>query len=113
MEFPQEIWCEIMSYFHSTWRRTYHINAITTLISNRPKTGWKRVRDLYDSFYLFLQCDVYLCQRSKKIQFLLIKSPFYIRRAVNKGRIKQDFMDIWENYSKLFPSHHLIRFVRI
>ena len=113
MLFPHDIWFQIMSYFHSSLRKTYHIDVITKLISNRPKTGWKRVRNLYDSFYLYLQCDVYLWQRSKKIQFLLIRSPFYIRRAVNKGRIKQDFMDIWENYSKLFPSHHLIRFVRI
>ncbi len=112
MELPQEIWCEVMSYFHSTWRRTYHIDAITELLSNRPKTGWKRVRNLYDSFYLYLLCDLYLYQRSPEIKFLKIKAPFYLRRVDKTGRIKGDINEIWDGYSKLYPSHHLIVFVR-
>lgn len=114
MQFPDDIWGQIMSYFHSSWRKTYHIDAISVLLSHRPNTGWKRVKkNMYDSYYLYLQSDLYLWQRSPEIQFLKIKSPFYIRRLVKRGRIERDFIEIWENYSKLFPGHHLIRFVRI
>ena len=113
MEFPRDIWYLILSYFHSSWRRTYHIEAINELISNKPQTGWKRVRNKYDSFYLYLQSDLYLLQRSPEIQFLKIKAPFYFRRVINSGCIKRDISEIWEGYSKLFPSHHLIRFIRI
>ena len=113
MEFPSDIWTQIMSYFHSSWRRTYHIDAMTALLSNRPNAGWKRVQNIYDSFYLYLQCDLYLWQRSPEIQFLKIKSPFYFRKVANTGQIRQDISDIWKGYSKLFPDHHLIPFIRI
>ena len=113
MLFPHDIWCLIMSYFHSSLRKTYHIDAITELISNKAPAGWNRVRNFYDSYYLYLQCDLYLWQRSPEIQFLKKMSPFYIRRVVKRGSIERDFIEIWENYSKLFPGHHLIRFVRI
>lgn len=115
MQFPHDIWGQIMSYFHSSWRKTYHIDAISELLSHRPNSGWKRVLagNMYDSYYLYLQSDLYLWQKSPEIQFLKIKSPFYIRKVENTGRIKREITDIWDEYSKLFPNHPIIRFIRI
>tara|TARA_Y100000992_G_C21168319_1_gene444577 strand:+ start:498 stop:839 length:342 start_codon:yes stop_codon:yes gene_type:complete len=112
MQFPDDIWNEVISYFHSTWRKTIHFEAMATLLSFRPKTGWQRVRNMYDSYYLFLQSDVYLYKNNPEIIYLKIKGPFYFHRVVNTSKIEQDFIEIWDAYSKLFPCHHLIRFVR-
>lgn len=112
MLFPDDVWSEVMSYFHSPLRKTPHHDSMNALLSDRPAIGWKRVRHLYDSYYLFLVSDVYIYERHPEIVHLKRKAPFYIHRVVHTGRTKRDFIDVWDAYTRLFPCHHLIRFVR-
>jgi hypothetical protein len=108
MEFPTEIWREIMGYFHSHWRCASHYIAAAELFNKNPKTGWRRVCEIYDSYYLFIISSSWIYWSVPRIQHLLIPPDVLIRRGCAKGRAYDDFMVIWSAYALRYPSHHIL-----
>jgi hypothetical protein len=100
MEFPTEIWREIMGYFHSHWRCTSHYIAATELFNKNPQIGWQRVREVDDSFYLFVIVRSWIYSRSPSIHHIINRPDVVICRGCAKGNVFNDFVAIWSAYAK-------------
>lgn len=110
MEFPGDIWREIMSYFHSAYKVPLHY---TSLVENKQfyfsreknKRGFHRCRlsylpqrryisemeKVYDSFYM----TAILCSRNTTNKK---ESSFQIKRNTAHPDIIDDFIKIFDEY---------------
>ena len=110
MEFPGDIWIEIMSYFHSAYKVPLHY---TSLVENKQfyfsreknKRGTCRCRlsylpqrryisemeKVYDSFYM----TAILCSRNTTNKK---ESSFQIKRKTAHPDIIDDFITIFDEY---------------
>ena len=109
MEFPGDIWIEIMSYFHSAYKVPLHYtslvenkqfyfpekktNALTCRcrLSYLPQRRYiSEMEKVYDSFYM----TVILCSRNTTNK----KSSFQIKRKTAHPDIIDDFITIFDEY---------------
>ena len=103
MDFPQEIWKYIFSYFHSLFKKPEHFNVIDYIINYKPQIGWQRVRNLHDNFYLYLLFNTMINDRRKKLTFPFKCRPLISFKRfidINSPMINGDFKKIRKYYIK-------------
>ena len=72
MLFPAELWNNIFSYFHSTFKTPNHYIIMNDVLNYNPQIGWARVRNLHDNFYLYFLFNTIMWNKRKKYSTLFL-----------------------------------------
>lgn len=108
MDFPEDIWSEILGYFHSPYKCPSHYKAIDELLGLHPNTGWQNVSKIYDSYYLYTISVSWTYWSVPDIQHLIVPPDLNMRRNVATGTVKDDFIQIWNTYASKYPYHRTL-----
>ena len=108
MDFPQDIWSEIMSYFHSSYKKPIHYvcmlenNLFYFSRAKNKKMVWlpKQFRSqlnlemdkVYNSFYMTIVLNMVGNTTFKSSNSIILK------RRIAKNKILEDFNNIFEQY---------------
>ena len=106
MEFPHELWTDIMSYFHSAYKHPSHYDAI--MATEHFHTNCQLIQRYNDSYRYGYYClDSYYARiiisnwhywSVPDIQHLLIRPQVSFRRGIATGVVLNEFKDIWNAY---------------
>lgn len=108
MEFPQDIWREIMNYFPTVYHEPPHYNAIMGIDMFRKR---KRINEdpyttLDDkSFYISIVISSWWYWAFPDIQRLMVAPEVPLTRGVASGYIRQEFIEIYDKY--LLQGHNM------
>lgn len=108
MEFPRDLWGEIMSYFHSAYRKPLHYNCLlentdfyftreknkkmSFLLPSQKSLFDLQMKKVYDSFYM----KIILTARNTTLK--KNKSSICLKRRKAPLNIVNDFKQIFEEY---------------
>lgn len=107
-ELPEELWKKVMTYFHSSYKKPLHYEAVSKCeyfmrrrninkywglspISNLTKYG------TFDSFYIWIVLNNWTYWEMSDLD--IYKPDFTMIRRVAKGQVKKDFEEIWQTYA--------------
>ncbi len=107
-EFPPELWGVVMSYFHSSYKKPLHYDALMNCdyftrrrninlywglspLCNLTKYG------VFDSFYIWIVLNNWVYWEFDDLN--VHKPPITMVRKVAQGRVKTDFEEIWNMYA--------------
>jgi len=107
-ELPTELWDIVMTHFHSCYKKPLHYEAIMKCESftrrrninlqwglsplcNCTKYG------VYDSFYIWIVLNNWIYWEFSDID--IRKPTLNMNRKVAKGRVKDEFEEIWTSYA--------------
>ena len=103
MDFPQDIWNTIMSYFHSTYKKSSHYECIMDVPEfyfirkyhqNCYNYGLKWNKSFsVDSYYMKIILD-----NSLRSKYNHRNNKITLTRGVASTNIRDDFKKIFENY---------------
>lgn len=105
MNFPDEIWVTVMSYFHSIYKKPFHYDAIMKVSefyfcvanhrdSHKYGLRWNRSLQV-DSYYMRL--IIYSNFNQSNLQKT---SQIKLKRGVASPKIRDDFINIFEVYKQ-------------
>lgn len=108
MEFPQDIWNEIMSYFHSSYRKPLHYECLlenidfyftreknkkmNALLPHQKSLFDVEMKQVYDSFYM----KIILIARNTTLKKNI--STICLKRQKAPLKVVDDFKQIFEEY---------------
>ena len=110
MEFPADIWNNIFSYFHSSYKKPNHLNAIMKLESFKKRVKLLReicplialdnnTTSIFDSFYMsILLKQVFYDKCNDNIRPLILRPDIRLNIIPTNTLIKGDFLNIIDNY---------------
>lgn len=117
MQFPDEIWRYIFSYFHSSFKKTVHFKSINYIINYNPKIGWQRVRNVHNNFYLYLLFNTMFNENRKN--YNLYNLPIYRGIAslvafkrinhISSPIVTSDFKEIRKLYLKKYNESYIVK----
>jgi hypothetical protein len=107
-ELPTELWDIVMTHFHSCYKKPLHYEAIMKCeyftrrrsinlqwglspLCNRTKYG------VFDSFYIWIVLNNWVYWEFSDID--IRKPTLNMNRKVAKGRVKDEFEEIWTSYA--------------
>jgi len=120
-ELPPELWENIMTYFHSSYKKPYHFQALMNCeyftrrrninkywalspLCNRTKYG------VFDSYYIWIVLNNWIYWEYDDIN--IIKPSVSMVRKVAQGRVKSEFEDIWNMYAVHSNEDNLLSRIR-
>ena len=114
MDFPEDIWNIVMSYFHSSYKKPSHYESIMdvseflfTRYHNRESCKqtlkWNKSSLIVDSYYMLLILNTHFHFSSKNKS----NEKNKLRRGVASCKIRQDFKYIFETYKNLSKTNIL------
>lgn len=108
MEFPQDLWKEIMSYFHSTYKKPLHYECLlensdfyftreknkkmSFLLPYQKSLFDVEMKQVYDSFYIKIILTTGNTTLKKN------KSSICLKRQKASLKVVDDFRQIFEEY---------------
>uniref|UniRef100_A0AB39J755 F-box domain-containing protein n=1 Tax=Florenciella sp. virus SA2 TaxID=3240092 RepID=A0AB39J755_9VIRU len=114
MEFPDELWESIMSYFHSIYKKPSHYVSImncpsfyrrrcinlywSSNNSSLKQIVWNPTPGIFDSFYIWIVLDNWVFWEFDDINILQPKLT--LNRKVASGKVLEDFKQIWQEYAQ-------------
>lgn len=110
MEFSADIWDNIFSYFHSSYKKPTHLDAIMKLESFKKRVKLQReicpliafdnkTTSIFDSFYMsVLLKQVFYDTCNDSIRHLLLRPDIRLNINPTNTIIKHDFLNIVDNY---------------
>ena len=96
MEFPIDIWREIMGFIPMPYREPSHYRAMMGVDAFRNR----RRRSNQDSFYMHLVATSWWYWSYPDVQHLMMAPEVVIRRGVATRQTKQEFVDIYDEYAR-------------
>ena len=114
MSEPKQLWKQVMTYFHSSYKKPLHYEAIigckdfmrrrniTKCFGHSP-LGNVYKHGVYDSFYIWI-VSANLIYRD--LDDLDICKPTLT--MVAKGNVKKDFEEIWQTYADHSGENNLL-----
>jgi hypothetical protein len=120
MEFSSDIWKEIVGYFHSSYKRPSHYDAImdTEHFRNRRRVNrrWNLAlpiekNGLIDSYYIYIVFNAWIYWSASDIQHLLLPPDVNLCRKVARGSVKTDFDEIWRIYADAAESQSVLSLI--
>ena len=116
-ELPPELWDIVMSYFHSSYKKSLHYEAIMNckcFVRRRGINvdwGLSPVRNLskysvFDSFYIWIVLNNWTYWEFYDLD--IHKPNMTMVRKVAKGAVKKDFEEIWETYANHSNENNLL-----
>lgn len=107
-ELPQELWCDVMSYFHSAYKRPLHYNAIMSCKYFKKRRNinidWglsplctQSKYGVFDSYYIWIVLNNWTYWEFYDLN--IVKPERTLNRKVAQGKVKKDFQDIWKTYA--------------
>ena len=110
MEFPQDVWKEIMKFFPTHYRKTYHCQALMELELFEMRM---KLKNNADTFYFYLITSSWVYWSVPDIQHMLVAPEINMNRNVAHIKIKDEFIKIWDDYAKKYPDYHMfITYIR-
>lgn len=115
MEFPEEIWDNILSYFHSSYKKPLHyqsfmqVDMFTRIRSLHKRTHTeKNILLPPDTFYIAIVSSCWIYWSIPDIQHLLIPPDINLRHNVVCESVKDDFIEIWDMYARVQPYDNVL-----
>ena len=117
MFFPEEVFNNILSYFHTFYYRApFHYKAImedeTFSHRNKVSKRWnntalnKKYCCIMDSFYIYIVANNW--NYWKLYDLPIMKPKISLNRKVAKGLVLNDFIFIWKEYAINNDPSHLL-----
>lgn len=103
-EFPEDIWGVVMSFFHSSYKKPSHYNAIMATkdfyVKRRFIKKDKRVNaPIFVSYYAHIIATNWFYWSMPDLQEYLIRPEVSLRRGLAQGKTRDDFVNIWDQYT--------------
>ena len=107
-ELPPELWGNVMSYFHSSYKKPLHYEAIMKceyFVRRRGINidwGLSPIRNMskygvFDSFYISIILNNWTYWEFDDLD--IHKPMITMARKVAKGKVKKEFEEIWKTYA--------------
>ena len=103
MEFPKDIWSEILRFLSPLYITPTHFKAIMgtdVFRYHRYINKSARIQSNIDSFYMHIVSSSWWYWKFPDIQPLLVTPEVVICRGVATGHIREDFIKIYNEYAK-------------
>lgn len=112
MEFPPDVWTQIFSYFHSSYKLPLHYTAIMKLESFKKRVKiLKQLRArlyfesskhcIFDSYYIsILLKQMFYNTVNEDVRRVLLKPDILLNISKTNLKVKKDFMEIIDVYQK-------------
>ena len=100
-ELPDDLWGLVMSFFHSSYKRPSHYDAIMSTVDFRNKTEFvtNDERDKAPLFVSYYAHIIYVNWDYWSMPDLnLFRPEVSLTRGVAKGKTLDDFVEIWRHY---------------
>ena len=115
MEFPDEIWNHIFSYFHCSYKKPLHYISIMHVdmfkkirsFHNNSSTNTLALMP-FDSFYIYIVASCWIYWSVPDIQHLLLPPDINLSHNVALGPVKDDFIEIWDSYARIQPYNNVL-----
>lgn len=114
-EFPQDIWTNIMSYFHSVYKKPTHYDAMIKFkhFARRRKINkaWQGTFfvencSVFVSYYITIVADNFVYSTNPDLYILV--PPLRLNCRVAKDNVLDDFRKIFHKYSKNNHETHIL-----
>ncbi len=114
-EFPQDVWRNIMSYFHSAYKKTTHYVAIMNFPHfarrrkiNRAWQGGPFVQEcsVFVSYYITIVADCWVYCNNPDLDIII--PPLKLNSRVATGDVLKDFREIFLAYSTNNYETHIL-----
>lgn len=114
-EYPQDIWGNIMDYFHSAYRKPTHYEAIVNFPHfakrrriNRAWQGSSFVEEysVFVSYYITIVADCWVYCNNPDLDIII--PPLNLNSRVASGNVLKDFKKIFLEYSKNNYETHIL-----
>lgn len=99
-ELPEDVWGIVMSFFHSSYKKPTHYNAIMATKDFYNKTKFVK-RDKRENAPLFLSYYAHIIATNWiywRMPDLLHQPEVSLTRGVARGKIRDEFAAIWKQY---------------
>jgi hypothetical protein len=112
MEFPTDIWREITDYFAPIYRQPPHHKAMMGVDVFRNRNQMNQYQDPrakreMESFYMNIVVSSWWYWAFPDIQNLMMAPEVVIRRGGAVGNTRDEFIDIYDEYSKSHALNHI------
>lgn len=114
MEFPEDIWREIVGFLPHVYRKPTHYDAIMAVDAFRNRRHINKnpfARNPVESFYAHIIVSSWWYWTFPDIQNLMIAPDVLFSRNVAKGRTKTEFIEIFDAYAQSDNSLSHIQYV--
>lgn len=103
-EFPEDVWGVVMSFFHSSYKRPSHYDAIMSIDDFRNKAEFvrndQRIKaPMFVSYYAHIIATNWDYWRMPP-DLGLFRNEVTLTRGVARGKTLDDFVEIWRQYKK-------------
>ena len=117
---PEELWKQVMTFFHSSYKKPLHYEAIidckyfmqrrniTKCFGHSP-LGNVYKDSVYDSFYIWIVSANWIYRDLDDLDAR--KPTITMLRKVANGNVKTDFEEIWQTYADHSGENNLLSMI--
>ena len=103
-ELPEDIWGVVMSFFHSSYKKSSHYEALMSTKDFYNKTMFvkkdkRKNAPTFVSYYAHIIATNWFYWSMPDLHDCLIRPEVTLRRGVAKDKIRDEFVKIWDKYS--------------
>lgn len=102
-ELPEDVWGVVMSFFHSSYKRPNHYDAMMATRDFRSKTKFIKKDErssapIFVSYYAHIIATNWVYWSMPDLHNQLFRPEVSLTRGVANGKTRDEFASIWNEY---------------